>query len=279
MSDANGTPVLLWLGFLAIIAVCVTGSLVGFLNPTIILDLIASWPLLGVPAVTVIIVHRLSPKVRGITIPLVMILVTLGALGLHFTGWTWLPSARSVVTVDADPALESAYLELAIAGSLVLGDGGDSVSYSVTPRTIGGSIGPPSITETRTGDSMEVVATVEDADGWVRSDGWTVRLGDGITWSLSTRGRHDADLVDVELDRIRAAGSGSFLLGANINEAHFQGRFRVTVPAARRVVVTGDAVVPEGWSPTEDGWESPGEVGTVLTIRVTPGSTVEVEEA
>jgi hypothetical protein len=55
------------------------------------------------------------------------------------------------------------------------------------------------------------------------------------------------------------------------------GDFEIEVPSGSAVRVVGTADVPEGWTETADGWDSPAGAGGWV-VSVTEGSTLVITD-
>jgi hypothetical protein len=198
------------------------------------------------------------------------------AVGIHYSEWQALPSAAADIDRVIAVPPEHGTLHLAVdAGELVVAAGPDA--YLIKPIRAGGDLGPPVAIESGLPEALKLEVMERSANGWFRFSGWAIGLGRGTRWDLSL----EASLLTIDLEgievgtaeltgdgtiRLPSAGEGGLLLA---------GDFVVFLGPTTAARVVGDAVVPADWSPTDDGYRSPGGEGGWL-ITIAPGSVVSV---
>jgi hypothetical protein len=107
--------------------------------------------------------------------------------------------------------------------------------------------------------------------------GWDIELDPAPTWNLTLGGRLEADLSALRLTELQVEGSGKVTLGVPFAETpvRVSGEQVIEIPGGAPARVVGQAVVPEGWVQTEDGWSSP-TGGGGWVISVSEGATLEI---
>jgi hypothetical protein len=263
-----------WIAAGVVIAAIALAGLLGWMSPVALLDIISLWPVLGVlllPAAVVAIRRRsAAPVLLSLTSFLVL------ALGTHYSEWQALPSAsadiaRSVAGAGGDATL----LVGPTDGELLVSAG--SATYLIKPIRAGGSLGPPAAVESGSPGALKLEVVERAATSWFRFSGWAIGLGDRTRWNLVLA----APLLTVDFEGVRVGtaeltGDGAISLpdggeGALVLE----GDFAVSLGPSAVARVVGEAVVPADWSPTDDGYRSPGS-GPGWLITVEPGSVVSV---
>ncbi|HEX9763432.1 MAG TPA: hypothetical protein VGA97_10065, partial [Acidimicrobiia bacterium] len=98
-------------------------------------------------------------------------------------------------------------------------------------------------------------------------------------WALSLGGQLSADLTAIRVTELQVEGEGSVRLGTPMAETpvSVSGDFVIEVSGGSAVRVVGQAEVPEGWTETSDGWDSPAGAGGWV-ISVSAGSTLAITE-
>lgn len=276
-SGASPWPIASWLmvGFVAIAGL--VGILGDALSPTLVLDLVALWPviLLSVLAGALAFWRRREhPRLLALP-PLIMLSWMLVGTGLHLGGWDALPSAAAVVRAEVADASEGVLTVSIANGTLALGASEDGVLYEIAPLNRGGQSPVPEVTTVLEDGAARVSVAAADPDFWFRFAGWQVRLSDSVPWTIEAGGTDiHADLSKLKITSARFVGAGVVSLGPDQMELQLSGTFLVTVPPGTPVAVVGSAVVPGDWEQTADGWESPQGRGTVITAP--EGASVEI---
>lgn len=258
------------------------GVVGGLLAPSIVLDIVSFWPLfiLGFVIAAGLLVWRGRGPARLPAIAPLILITALGAVVvLHIVGWRVLPSAAADMTGPPVGAATEATLRLELPGTVVVRAGAGDALYSVTIDRRGGRLGVPEAIESGGGDiPLQVDLRQRDGGRWFRTDGWMVRLSTVPRWDLTLDvGRIDADLTGLALGSLDLNGAGQVVLDRGTATVRLGGVFTLTVPAGTAVEVVGDAAVPAGWERTDTGARSPVD-GTGLTIEVTDGARVEIQE-
>ncbi len=126
---------------------------------------------------------------------------------------------------------------------------------------------------------MAVVLEPVPDPGLYTFAGWTLELDPAPTWALSLGGVLSADLTALQVTELQVEGGGSLRLGPPVGETpvSVSGTFEIEVPDGSAVRVVGIAEVPQGWTETTDGWESPSGTGGWV-ISVSEGSTLAITE-
>jgi hypothetical protein len=134
-------------------------------------------------------------------------------------------------------------------------------------------------TEQLQGPNISVALEPSPDPGLYTFAGWSLDLDEAPTWSLSLSGELEADLTRLRLASLQVDGAGSVALGAAAANTvvTVSGAFELTVPAGTPVRVVGDAVVPSGWTLTDDGYVSPTS-GEGWVISAGEGSSLTVRE-
>lgn len=240
------------------------------LSPTIVLDLVALWPMLGlvVPAV----VLGLRGGRRWALPPLVVLTWLLVGVGLHLGSLTGLPSTAAAVEVDLGDASEGRLVLSAADLAVSIGEG----PFTISPRPTGGTGGVP-VVERVAGGSAVSLAVSDDVERsvWFRFGSWDVDVPSSISWDMRvTAATVDADLTDLTVSRVElVVDSGVVRLGTTTSSAvvEVDGTMTVVVPSGSPVTVVGEADVPAGWSATDGGAASPAD-GVGWLIEVVGGS-------
>lgn len=250
------------------------------LSRSVVVDLIAWWPVWAVIAVVAVSLRRL--RLGKVLLAGVVPLAALIALGVftfaHMQGWAGLPSTEARLVGPESDGVETAHLEAGVDGPLVV-SAGSGFLYRVEPVRRGGEVGVPGAREEsiRTHTSVRLTPSVDP--GFYRFAGWDILLSKGARWTLDLVGVINADLRGLELESAEFGGEGVVRVGAVSTEANLKvnGVFELVVPPGTAVRVIGDAAVPASWTPLVDGWESPA-TGVGWVVEVLEGGTLEVTE-
>ncbi len=247
------------------------------LSPSLVLDLVALWPIL-VLVVPGIVAAVLRPGTKlAASGPVVLLTWLLAGLALHLASWDGLPSASA--DIQSSVGAESAAATL----SIVLEEGEATVragaEFAAVMQRIGGRTGPPEV-EVSGADPVRFRVTAEAATGWFRFGGVVVDLPRGPEWAVDV----SAPVVSLDLTALRVgslvvkAGSGSMLLSeaAGSIPARISGPVTIVIPEGVSASVTGPARVPDSWVSEGDGFRTPGPVSG-WTIEVDPdGGSVSI---
>jgi hypothetical protein len=197
----------------------------------------------------------------------------------HVRGWPVMPSAMVGLYGPQAGSVVTGALSARIDGPVEVGSGQTGFLYAVEPIRRGGEIGPPVATEQLQGPNISVALEPSADPGLYTFAGWSLDLDEAPTWSLSLSGELEADLTRLRLASLQVDGAGSVALGAAAANTvvTVSGSFELTVPAGTPVRVVGDAVVPSGWTLTDDGYVSPTS-GEGWVISAGEGSSLTVRE-
>ena len=274
-----------FLGFALAAAIGVgltAGLLGGVLSRTLVLDLLALWPLGGLVVVGIglaWVFRRRRPRLIAVPGLILFSWLVLG-LALHLSGAGWLPSAAGDVIQSTPIDQPRAYLVVELDGSLSLRGSGDA-GYSLIPMKAGGRVGAPEALEQTSDGATSIVAVERDDSRWFEFRGWEVRLDPGPEWELEL----DALEADVDLSALRVASAdltasaGAVRLGAPLpagSSIAAGGDLAISVPPSVPVTVTGPAVLPDEWESTDTGGRAPVD-GTGWAIEVAPDASVTIE--
>lgn len=252
----------------------------GFLSRSLILDLVAWWPVWALSLIAVVLSgKRRIGKVRvaGL-VPILLTAVLVAFVVAHVGGWPVNPSASRYLVGPPASAYQQAELTAFIQGELRV-SGGSEFVYEVDPVAGGGDIAIPMAEERTIEDEISVQLEQAPDPGFDRFAGWRVTLSSGPLWTLDLGGTLSADLTGLRVRQLDVAGAGTVKLGAAeaAVPVEVDGAFSVGVPVGAPVMVMGTAQVPSSWEQTPDGWRSPvGGVGWVISVPV--GSIVSIEE-
>lgn len=241
------------------------------LSPTLVLDLVAFWPLL-IPVVPSLATAVIRPQSRlaGMA-PMFVLTWLLAGLALHLSGSDVVPSAEADVTSSVLNDESASRLEVeAGEGKVTVGAGDD---FEVRMDRTGGRVGAPLVE--LIGSEPSVVSVVAgEGEGWFRFGGMTIVLPDGPVWGLSV----DAPVVDIDVGGLAvreasvSARAGWIRLGPVSAPATLEvtGPLRIEIPAEVAVTVVGSASVPPSWVAADVGLRSPAS-GPGWAITVTAG--------
>ncbi len=272
-----------WILVGALVVAGVAGVAGDIVSPSIVVDLVALWPLLAVVFLAGVmgwIRGRRHRARAGAILPLAIISAVVFAVALHLGGWDQLPSAQVRLTGPSiDDVSETVELTVQLAGDLSVGPATDGSAYRVDPILRGGAVGVPVALETAVDGQLSVLLEAEASSPWYVFSGWELGLSPQVEWRLILNGRLDADLADLAVASIAVAGSGVVTLGPPPpvgGTVIAAGDMTISVPTGVAVTVVGDVVVPVGWERTDDGHRSPTIEGPAWVIRVYNDSAVTV---
>lgn len=270
-----------WLLPVAVLVGVLLAAVLGILSRSVAIDFVAWWPMwllvggLGVLARG----HRWGKVRLSGLVPLVTVAALGVFLGCHILGWDAMPSSAASLVGPTSDSATTAALSARIDGKLEVGLARSGYLYAVLPIRTGGDIGLPEAVERTQGASMAVVLEPVPDPGLYTFAGWTLELDPAPTWALSLGGVLSADLTALQVTELQVEGGGSLRLGAPVAETpvSVSGTFEIEVPSGSAVRVVGIAEVPQGWTETTDGWESPSGTGGWV-ISVSEGSTLAITE-
>jgi hypothetical protein len=276
----RGVPRIWLLPILALVLILVAISL-GFFSKSVLLDLLAWWPVWLVLLVLALLSRRRRwGRVRPSALVAVLFVAALGAcLTGHVRGWAVMPSASVGLNGPQAGSAATGALSARIEGVLEIDSGRSGFLYAVEPIRRGGDVGPAVATEQLQGPNIAVALAPAADPGLYTFAGWAIDLDETPTWSLSLAGELRADLTRLRLSSLQIDGEGLVSLGpaAPGTVVTVSGVFELTIPVGSPARVVGDAVVPEGWIAAEDGFESP-TPGEGWVISVGQGSSLTVRE-
>lgn len=291
MTESRGRhpfTVAAWILAGAVVVTTAVGVMGGILSPSLVVDLVAMWPLFAVILLWGTagwIRSRRTQRRAGAILPLAIFTAVVLAVAVHIGGWEQLPSSEARLTGPPVSELgQSTMFTAQIVGDLQIMALADGLAYRVTPMLRGGQVGVPEAAETSIDGALSIRVTAdEEAPSWYRFSGWKVGLAPETPWRLVVNGTIDADLSGLVVESAAMAGSGTVRLGvapaggANLVVA---GEFRLVVPPDAPVEVSGDVEVPDDWRVTETGAASPevGESGAAWSISVQGDTRVRVAE-
>jgi hypothetical protein len=254
----------------------------GLLSRSIMVDFLAWWPVWVMVVVLAVLARgRRLGRIRFSGLVPILALLALGLFVTgHAKGWEAMPSATNRLIGPESGSASTVALSAQVAGSLVVGSGEAGYVYGVEPVRGGGDVGSPSALEQVQGANLSVRLEPAIEPGLYTFSGWSLHLDESPLWNLSLGGDIDADLSRLRLEALQVNGSGNVALGAASETAviNVSGTFVMTVPPAVPVRVVGDAVVPDGWVESGEGFASPTpgdgwviSIGEDTSLRVTEG--------
>jgi hypothetical protein len=265
---------------LALVLILLAISL-GFLSRSVLVDLLAWWPVwLALLGLALLSRGRRWGRFRpSALVAIISVLALATFLTGHVRGWPVMPSAMVGLYGPQAGSVVTGALSARIDGPVEVGSGQTGFLYAVEPIRRGGEIGPPVATEQLQGPNISVALEPSADPGLYTFAGWSLDLDEAPTWSLSLSGELEADLTRLRLASLQVDGAGSVALGAAAANTvvTVSGSFELTVPAGTPVRVVGDAVVPSGWTLTDDGYVSPTS-GEGWVISAGEGSSLTVRE-
>lgn len=266
-------PIIVLAGILGLIAG-------GLLSRSLILDLVAWWPVWALSLIAVLLAgqSRIGRVRLAGLVPILVTGVLVAFVVAHVEGWPLNPSSSRYLVGPPASAYQQAELTASIQGELVV-SGGSEFLYEVDPVTRGGDIAVPMAEERTLEDEISVQLEQAPDPGFDRFAGWRVTLSSDPLWTLDLGGTLSADLTGLRVKQLDVAGAGTVKLGATdaAVPVEVEGAFSIGVPVGVPVTVMGTAQVPSSWEQTPDGWRSPvGGVGWVISVP--QGSVVSIEE-
>lgn len=276
----RGVPKAWLLPVLALIAMLVAISL-GLLSRSVLVDLIAWWPVWLILIILAFLARgrrwgraRVSGSIAILSVGILGAFVT-----GHVLGWSAMPSASVGLNGPQAGSVSTGALSARIEGLLEVGSGQSGFLYAVEPVRLGGDIGPPVASEQLQGPSIAVALDPSPDPGLYTFAGWVLDLDEAPPWSLSLGGEVAADLTRLRLSSLQLEGDGVAALGTASEDVvvTISGEFVVTVPGGIPARVVGQAVVPDGWNESTDGYQSPAS-GAGWVISVGEGSSLTVTE-
>jgi len=268
-----------WLLPMVVVFGILVYAALGWLSRSVVIDFIAWWPAWVLIAGFAILTRgRRLGRVRLPGLGPLIALAALGAfLACHLMGWDAMPSSSASLVGPASDSVRTAAISARIDGKLDVGLGETGFLYAVVPIRTGGETGLPEAVERTQGESVAVVLEPVADPGFYTFAGWSLELDPSPAWALSLGGELSADLTSVRVTELQIEGGGSVRLGTSMAETpvSVSGDFVLEVPGGSAVRVVGRAEVPDGWTETSDGWDSPAGAGGWV-ISVSEGSTLAV---
>ena len=270
----------IWLLPIIVVAGLVFVTAAGWLSSSIVLDLVAWWPVwILLAALGFVAKGRRLWKLRlsGVVPVLVTAVLLLFTAG-HLLGWTVMPSSSQRLVGPVTGSEPSAALSARIDGKVSVAYGSGFL-YEVDPIRRGGEIGIPIASEQVQGSNISVLLEAPLDPGFYKFAGWDIKLSGLPTWNLTLEGEIDADLGELNVSGVQVFGSGNLILGQvnTIVPATVAGVFELTIPVGGAARIVGQAFVPPSWTELSDGAKSPA-AGEGWVISVPVGSTVTVTE-
>lgn len=244
------------------------------LSPTLVLDLVALWPLL-VPVIPSLVTVLVRPQSRWAGMAPMFVLTWLfTGLTLHLSGSGAVPSAAAdvVSSVVSDDAAARLVVESA-EGEVTLGAGS---GLKVRMDRTGGRLGA-ALVELIGVEPTVVSVTGGAEEGWFRFGGMTITLPDFPVWTLQV----SAPVVDLDVrgltvsDMAVSARGGWIHLGPVTSPASLvvSGPLRIEIPEDVPATVEGSAAVPPSWVAAAGGLRAPpGGVGWTITVEEGAGT-------
>lgn len=274
-------PVAAWSMVVLSLIAGTVGVAGGILSPSLVLDLVATWPL-GVPAIAAaapaVVLRTRRPRLLAAP-PLLVLTWMFAVAGLHLAGWSTLPSAAADLLGPPVEGINRAEFSLVTdAGRIVAGSAAGPHLFEVVPTRRGGEAGVPAVGVDRRGTEASVRVESRESSGWYRFSGWSVGLAPQPVWTVTVAAPEVIlDLTGLRIDRLDLIGSGRLVVSGPPAEVSVVGDFRIAVPPDLPVRVVGPARVPDDWSATDDGYRSPGE-GEEWVITVVDDADVLIQE-
>lgn len=274
----RGVPKVWVLPVLALVLILIAISL-GFLSRSVLIDLIAWWPVWLVLVVVAFLVRgRRWGKVRVSALVAILSLAVLGLfITAHVVGWAVMPSASTGLNGPQAGSVSTGALSARIEGRLEVGSGQTGFLYAVEPVRTGGDIGPPVAVEQLQGPNIAVALDPSPDPGLYTFAGWVLDLDEAPVWSLSLSGDVAADLARLRLSSLQLDGEGQASLGSVTENVvvTVSGNFEIRVPPGVPARVVGQAAVPGDWVESSEGFESP-TPGLGWVISIGAGSSLSV---
>lgn len=270
-----------WLVPLLIVAGVVGTALFGLLSRSVLLDLVAWWPVwLGLVLLALIgWIRRRRQAGAGGPVPLLATFILILFINAHLYGWDAMPSAASRLTGPEVDGITAAALSARIDGELSIAVADHGFLYSVEPLRRGGDVALPAAMEREEGVALAVVLEPVTDAGLYTFSGWELALHPGPVWTLTLSGMLDGDFRGVAVAGVQLEGSGELTMGRadTPTPVTVSGTYTLTVPAGVAVTVVGEAQVPGGWTRTDSGYQSP-TAGEGWVISIAPGAAVRIVE-
>ena len=275
----SGVPRIWLLPVLALAAIlaAVAGEV---LSRSIILDLIAWWPVwLLIVLLVLVAKDRRIGRVRPSGIIPILATLALGAFTIgHLLGWPVMPSTSQRLVGPAQPEFEEAALTARLDGDLHV-SAGSPFLYEVGPVRRGGDIGIPDASERAQNDAVSITLQHPAAPGLYVFSGWEINLSTDLAWNLTLEGAVDADLSELTINSLHVGGSGVVRLGevSILTLGQITGALEIEVPSGTAVRVVGQATVPATWQQLSDGARSPATGDGWMITVLSPGTVTFIE--
>lgn len=253
----------------------------GVLSRSVVADFLAWWPVwVGLGVAAFLLRDRKFGVVRasGVVPLAALVFVGLFVWG-HVAGWSVMPSASQRLVGPETGTTEEASLEARLDGVIDV-SGGSSFLYLVEPASGAGQFGIPTANEEIFDSSVAVKLVPDPEPGLYTYAGWDLMLSVGPLWTLNLDGALNADLTSLRVSGMVVDGAGTLTLGMPVTSADIDvaGQYQIVVPRSAAVTVSGVASVPDTWTLTDFGAESPAGGEGRWSINVVPGATVRVTE-
>ncbi len=274
----RGVPRVWILPVVALLLILIAIS-IGLLSRSVLVDLLSWWPVwLLLIGLALLARGRRWGRLRPSALIAILSVLSLGAfLTGHIRAWPIMPSASIGLNGPQAGSVVTGALSARISGPLEVGSGQSGFLYAVEPVRSGGDVGPPVAVEQLQGPNISVALEPSPDPGLYTFAGWALDLDEAPTWSLSLAGEVQADLTRVALSSLQIDGGGSVSLGtASANTVvTVSGTFDIALPPGTPARVVGDAIVPAGWTTSDDGFRSP-TPGEGWVISVGEGSSLTI---
>jgi hypothetical protein len=271
-----------WLVPVVVLVGILLAAAIGWLSRSVVIDFVAWWPLWV--AIGAVAFFARALKVGRVRVAGLVPLLATAGLGLfligHLQGWEAMPSSSASLVGPEPGVITGAALSARIEGRAEVSASDTGFLYTVVPIRTGGTTGLPEAVERTQGTAISVFLEPVESPGIYTFAGWDIDLDPAPTWNLSLGGRLEADLTSLRLTELQVEGSGTVTLGTPIAETpvRVSGDHVIRIPAGVAARVVGQAVVPDDWVQTADGWTSPAGGGGWV-ISVSEGATLEITGA
>ncbi len=271
-----------WLVPAVALVLILVAAAIGWLSRSIVIDFVAWWPLwLLLGGLAFFGRHMKLGRMRVAGLVPILATVALGVFLVgHIQGWGAMPSSSASLVGPASGSVTDAAMSARIEGRVDVVSAESGFLYTVVPIRTGGSTGLPQAVERTQGTAIAIDLEPVEDPGLYTFDGWSLGLDPAPNWNISLGGTIEADLSTLRLTELQVEGSGSVTLGQTAAETpvRVSGDFEIQVPSGTAARVVGEAVVPDDWTQTSDGWTSPAGGGGWV-ISVSEGATLEITTA
>ena len=262
---------------LAAIPVAIAAEL---LSKSVVLDLIAWWPVWLLLGILILIVRgRRIGRVRPSGVIPILATLALGVFMIgHLLGWPVMPSTSHRLVCPVTTGIQEADLTARLDGDLHV-SAGSFFLYEVGPVRRGGQIGVPDSSERTQSGAVSITFEHPASPGLFVFSGWDILLSADVPWNLNLSGSMDADLSHLNISSLEVDGMGALRLGeaSTLALGQVTGTFEIVVPPDAAVRVIGQATVPGTWQQLSDGARSPNTTDGWLITVLPPGSVTFTE--